>query len=599
MAAVGDGRVMSTGRAWWRSYWSVGLIVALALGLRLWSLDFGLPGVFNMDERPILDRALTFAKGDPNPRNFLYPTLYLYALFAWEALYFVAGWAAGWFGSLEAFQNAYFVDASGHILAARALTALVGTATTVAVYWFAARLYGHAAGLTAALFLAVAPLAVRDAHYVKLDIPVTLFTVLAHAALAAIVVDPVRAANRRSWLIAGAFAGLAISTQYYAAFLAVPFVAVAVADVRRSRRWQRSAGLLLWAGGATVAGFVAGSPFFVVEPSAVMRDFRELREVDIDRAVSAGLFSSLPDYVALLFRGALGSPVFVLAVFGAIAALLRDWKRGILVVSMPVAFLAFVANTFPASRYLNIVLPCFAVAAAYGAWRLAQLAGSRAPVAMAVIGVLAAVPGARDSVRWNTFFGRDDTRTQARALIEREVPVNSTILVQPYSAPLSQSRDALIEALTAKLGDPSRAPLKHRLQLAATPFPAPAYRLLYLGESGKTTSAPGDVDKIYISPRAITPDQGLSPLRAAGVQYVVLTRYGTPAPAFRPLEAALERDARRVVRLSPYRRDEDPSTAPVAPFRHNGNTWIHPLLERPGPVVEIWRIDDEEGATKK
>jgi hypothetical protein len=208
-----------------------------------------------------------------------------------------------------------------------------------------------------------------------------------------------------------------------------------------------------------------------------------------------------------------------------------------------------------------------------------------------VICLVAAIPGALDSAKWDMFFGQDDTRTQARAYIERDVPANSTILVQPYSAPVNQSRDALVEALTAKLGDPSRAPLKYQLQLAATPFPAPAYRVLFLGESGKTKSAPGDVDKIYISPRAITRDQGLRPLRAAGVNYVVLTRYGTAAPAFQPLEAALQREARRVARLSPYRGDEDPATAPVPPFRHNGNTWIHPLLERPGPVVEIWRID--------
>src|SRR4029450_6284771 len=139
---------------------------------------------------PILDRALTFAKGDPNPHNFLYPTLYLYALFAWEGLYFVVGRGLGWFDSVAAFQNAYFVDGSGHILAARLLTALCGAATVVGVFWFGARLYGRAVGLAGALFLAVAPIAVRDAHYVKLDVPVTLFTVLAHAALAAVVVAP-------------------------------------------------------------------------------------------------------------------------------------------------------------------------------------------------------------------------------------------------------------------------------------------------------------------------------------------------------------------------------------------------------------------------
>jgi len=265
-----------------RTLGALAAISLLALGLRVWNLDFGLPGVFNMDERPILDRALTFAKGDPNPHNFLYPTLYLYAIFAWEALYFVVGRGLGWFSSLAAFQNAFFVDASGHVLAARLLTALVGSATVPAAFLFGRRVGGSAVGLAAALLLAVAPLAVRDAHYVKLDVPVTLFATLALATLTRIAAEPEAAARWRTWAVAGLLAGLAISTHYYAAILAVPFAAVAAADVGRSGRWQTSAGLLMAAGLATIAGFVLGSPFFVLEPGVIVRDFTELRQVDID-----------------------------------------------------------------------------------------------------------------------------------------------------------------------------------------------------------------------------------------------------------------------------------------------------------------------------
>jgi hypothetical protein len=569
-------------------YWALGAITLLAFGLRIWSLGYGLPGIFNMDEKPILDRALTFAKGDPNPHNFLYPTLYLYALFAWEGLYFLVGRATGLFHSLGEFRNAYFVDASGHFLAARALTALFGTATIAAVYWYGSRLFDRSVGLAAALFLAVAPMAVRDAHYVKLDVPVAFFAVLAHAALAQIVVDGRGA--RRAWLIAGVFAGLAISTQYYAVFLAVPFLAAAAVDIRRSGRWQVSAGLLLWAGLATVAAFVATSPFFLLEPSTVARDFRELRAVDLDRAVGVGLFSSFPAYAKLLFGVALGYPIFLLGVLGGILALSRDWPRGLLLTSFPLVFIGFVSNTFPASRYLNIVLPCFAVAAAYAAARIAERAGARRAQATVAICLLASVPALSGSMRWDLFFGQDDTRTLAARFIEREVPTGSTILVQPYSAPIRQSREGLIEALRASLGEESRAPMKFQLQLQAT-AQEPTYRVLYVGEGGKTQAPPGDLDKIYISPRAFTSDRGLRTLRAARVEYVVLTRYGGIPPALAALRAALDREARRVATFSPYRDDLEPASAPVPPFRHNGNTGIHPVLARPGPVVEIWRIE--------
>ena len=567
----------------------VAAIVLLALGLRLWSLGFGLPAIYNMDEKPILDRALTFAKGDPNPHNFLYPTLHLYALFMWEALFFIVGRVSGVFGSLSQFQNAYFVDPSKHVLAARALTAVVGAVTVGAVYRLGATLYGRATGTAAAFYMAVAPMAVRDAHYIKLDVPVTLFATLALASLAAIVVDPLVASRRRAWIGAGVFAGLAISTHYYAAFLALPFVVVALMDRLRSGRWTVSAGLLCLAGLATVAAFAATSPFFFVEPHTVVRDFTELREVDIDRAVSAGWFSSLPAYGWLLAK-AVGWPVLALGLLGAVVALVTGWRRGVLLVSFPAGFILFVSNTFPASRYLNIVLPCITVLAAYATVRLSAFVPSARTTAAAFLCLLAGMPAIIDSIAWDRFFARDDTRTLAARFIEREVPAGTSIAIQPYSAPLIQSRDALLEALRARLGEESRAPLKYRLQLAAVPYSSPAYRLIFIGDSGKTKAPPGDVDKIYISPQAFRDNGGLDALRRARVSYVVLTFYGATPPAFVPLLAALTREASRVASFSPYPAGVDPARATTAPFRHNSNMWLSEELERPGPVVDLWRV---------
>ena len=56
-------------------------------------LRYGLPAVYNPDEVAIMSRALAFAKGDLNPHNFLYPSFYFYALFAWEGLTAAAGGA--------------------------------------------------------------------------------------------------------------------------------------------------------------------------------------------------------------------------------------------------------------------------------------------------------------------------------------------------------------------------------------------------------------------------------------------------------------------------------------------------------------------------
>ncbi len=161
----------------------LGAIVLLALGLRVVGLQYGLPDVYNPDEVAIMARALTFAKGTLNPGNFLYPTFFFYVLFGWVGSYLGFVWLTGGASSVAALQQLYFTDPTGIYTAGRLLGAVCGALGTLAVYHLGARLLNRRVGMAAALFLAVAPLAVRDAHYVKHDVPATLAVILACIAI--------------------------------------------------------------------------------------------------------------------------------------------------------------------------------------------------------------------------------------------------------------------------------------------------------------------------------------------------------------------------------------------------------------------------------
>ena len=82
-------------------------------------LGFGLPAVYNPDEIAIMSRALAFAKGDLNPHNFLYPTFFFYALFAWIGGLLRGRVTTGNVASLAPFQSQFFIDPSGIYLAGR------------------------------------------------------------------------------------------------------------------------------------------------------------------------------------------------------------------------------------------------------------------------------------------------------------------------------------------------------------------------------------------------------------------------------------------------------------------------------------------------
>src|SRR6187551_2116193 len=116
---------MSTdaGRPRWER-WVLAIAIAGAIALRAIGLGYGLPAVYNPDEVAIFTRAMGLGQSHFNPHNFLYPTLYFYALFVWEGLWFVVGRVAGVFDSLAAFERAFFVDPTSLYLAARLLTLL-------------------------------------------------------------------------------------------------------------------------------------------------------------------------------------------------------------------------------------------------------------------------------------------------------------------------------------------------------------------------------------------------------------------------------------------------------------------------------------------
>ncbi len=568
--------------------WVTAAVLAVgAAWLRLRGIGFGLPAVYNPDEVAIMSRALAFAKGDLNPHNFLYPSLYFYALFGWIGAFYAVARAANMYHSAAEFQQSFFLDPTPIYLAGRVFSVVCGTITVVATAGLGARIMGARAGLVAAALLAVAPFAVRDAHYVKHDVPATLAVVLASWLIGRLV-DREGAPRGHdgtvgALLAAGAAVGLAASVHYYLVFAALPLALAVWWTAPGASRRVRA---LAIASIAAAAGFFAGSPFLLAEPGTALRDVVANRRIVMDRAVDAGgsVFPSASAYVRMLASDAMGWPVALLAIAGVVVLALRRPRIAIVLAAFPLAFLLFISNTVAATRYLNPVLPFMALFAAAALDSTASHSRRGTAVLVAVTAI-AALPAVSASIGVGTFFRQDDTRTLAARYFAHEVPAGTTVLVQPYSVALPQSRDGLIEALRSHLGDERRASTKFQLQLGLARWPAPAYRVIWLGTGGL------DVDKRYVDPADLGGPAGLEPLRRLGVQYVVLKGYNGVSPAAQPLEAALAREARRVAVFTPYRAGAaGGATGAAEPFLHNTDTRIVPGLERPGPEIHIWKL---------
>ena len=194
------------------------LIVAVALGLRLYGLDWDQGHLFHPDERAILMRVgelrfpplsdlgvLLDAEESPlNPRWFPYGSLPLYLL---ETIQSVAG-------------NWTDLDIFDLRLPGRVLSALADTGTVIVILGIGTLLYGRRVGLLAAGLLALAVLHIQMSHFFTVDSFMTLFAVVSLFFMVR-VAQHGRVADS---VLAGLFVGLALASKASALALLLPLV---------------------------------------------------------------------------------------------------------------------------------------------------------------------------------------------------------------------------------------------------------------------------------------------------------------------------------------------------------------------------------------
>ena len=76
-------------------------ILAVAVFLRVWAVNFGLPFLYHADEPIVVNHALAFSTGDLNPHFFKIPPLVSYLLFVCYGIYYVLGRGTGLFHSVQ------------------------------------------------------------------------------------------------------------------------------------------------------------------------------------------------------------------------------------------------------------------------------------------------------------------------------------------------------------------------------------------------------------------------------------------------------------------------------------------------------------------
>jgi YYY domain-containing protein len=195
------------------------LIVALALALRLYGINWDQEGLFHPDERAILfhvndmswpslsnlDVLLDAEKSPLNPRWFPYGSLPLYAVKVVEA-------------SISPFKDLTFHDLR---FIGRSLSALADAGTVLMIFLLATRLYSRRVGILASLLAALAVLHIQLSHFYAVDTYLTFFI----AASVYFMARLMQKGRLMDSVLAGAFIGLALASKISVAPLFLAFVA--------------------------------------------------------------------------------------------------------------------------------------------------------------------------------------------------------------------------------------------------------------------------------------------------------------------------------------------------------------------------------------
>lgn len=398
------------------------LLPALLLGallLRLYGIDFGLPVLSNYHFRPdeilIVVPAVRFFELKGNPEFFSYPMLTATVCAIIFQGYF---WISKLFGLVEetGLIPHFSRDPSNYFLLARLLSAAAGTVAVGLVYAVGKRIASKWTALLAALLYAVAPLAVRDAHFGVTDTVLACLSTAACYFLIAFLQD--RERQRKSLILAALFIGLALATKYTALIL-LPVALLAIFFKLRRQGLKHSAVVLAM----ILVVFLVVNPYVVIEFGQFKADLHgEFLHQTFENP------RPLPPGPVRMFHPLRYGPGEIAGlIFGLIGVLwgsspLRErilLLSAILLYMLPMCF-----SSTPFYRYAVPALPFIAMLTALGIRKLYQerLGAFRyIPIAAAVL--LSLIPPLARSVRIDGLLAREDTRQLAgRWILENVSP---------------------------------------------------------------------------------------------------------------------------------------------------------------------------------
>ncbi len=428
---------------------ALGLLVAFALFLRLYGIDWDHGGLYHPDERAILMHvaALQFPTDDPGsllkPSSPLNPGWFPYGSLPLYLLRFV-GYVTQ--------PGAHSLDLHTLAITGRAISAIFDVITLLVAYLIASRLFGKRAGLLTAAFLTFSVLNIQQSHFFVTDImEATLIAVTFY-----FLVKVMEKGAVSSFALAGLFFGLALATKVSAAPFALAFVTAAGFYAHREKnersvRVQRAVAGLLLAAGIAVLAFVIAQPYGIIDWRHFLGDIGEQSRM-VRRAVDYPYTRQYIDTTPFLYQirqlatWGLGWPLGIVVwcglAFSAFQGVVRRDKKHLLILSWVLPyFLLTGAFNVKFMRYMLPIIPFFAIVGSqmlFSAcdWLKAHRSMFLSPRLVWVAMGLVVAASAFYAAAYANIYSRPQSADRAAVWVNANVPPGSVLLNEHWEEEL-------------------------------------------------------------------------------------------------------------------------------------------------------------------
>ncbi len=423
---------------------ALGIVLTIALSLRVWGVGFGLPYLYHPDEPSKIRTAIKMLhSGDLNPHYFKKPTLQIYLTAAAGEAYYLFGRAAGWFNDIKDIHQTVWltggvgrIDTPGFIVISRLITVAFGVASVGMLFLIVTQLTrDRTIGLLAAAMLAVSPSHVASSRYIHPDVVMLFFLLVVVWACQRILAH----GRWRDYALAGIACGLATGSKYNGFFaIALPITAYFVSDkCEHNKDWKLALTFVL----APLA-FLATTPYSLIDWQTFIGNI--LIETIHYANGHPGMEGGAPLWYAhylLFFEG----PIAVLALVQMARCLRRNRREPATMFLMlfPIIYFVIIASVpVRNEQTLLPVMPFLCIFAAMGLadffrWMTRQrnerVSIAFSPIMGLVAAALLALPLVR-VVQANVRLTTTDSRETARDWLEDNIPRNCRVAVESYSA---------------------------------------------------------------------------------------------------------------------------------------------------------------------